>query len=169
MNLNPLIFDDAVRASSIIQHEIGHALAFEHEHQSPKANIDWYVSKVLGDFKKEFNWQKKDVYADVIDVKGYVVCSDFDALSIMNYVILPGQASRHGKPFELGQNCSPSAIDEEGIAKAYPRAYRHSNVESDPNCDEDPQETSELSVGSSVKDNSGFGVSAHFSSAVSVF
>jgi hypothetical protein len=74
-------------------HEIGHAIGFQHEHQSPFAGIVWDEQAVYREFSgPPNNWSRQSIDHNIIDklpanqVKG----SNWDPNSIMEYEFGPG-------------------------------------------------------------------------------
>jgi serralysin len=80
--------DKILRSATL--HEFGHALAFEHEHQHPKANIPWDVEEVY-EYYGERGWSRDMVDAVVLrKLDESVNTSDeYDRYSIMHYHIVP--------------------------------------------------------------------------------
>ncbi|MBG9733883.1 M12 family metallopeptidase [Paenibacillus alvei] len=74
-------------------HEIGHTLGFHHEHQNPKAGIEWDEEAVYAELAKPpNNWDRGKTYHNIIrkidpdTVQG----SDWDPNSIMHYSFKAG-------------------------------------------------------------------------------
>jgi hypothetical protein len=120
------------RLEEVILHEVGHALGFEHEHQSPESRcdeeFDW--PKVYEVAKTKWGWVKSDGSVDkkavdfnlrVLTSKDRLRMTGYDPLSIMHYHFDPvlfkqGQASR----CFVGHNRSLSKTDKEFAQAAYP-------------------------------------------------
>lgn len=104
-----------------VLHEFGHALALDHEHQSPLATIDWNPDVVYPYFKKNYNWDKEDV--DINVFKKYSpeevnLSKKFDPDSIMLY-FYSKILTRDGKGTK--ENKRLSLEDVLHLNKLYPR------------------------------------------------
>jgi hypothetical protein len=100
-------------------HEIGHLLGLQHEHQNPKAHLNWNrgaVYKILGDPPN--NWDKPTVDRNLFDSVFYPGSREFDPKSIM-LMTLPASFFKDGKGFDLPSGLSES--DKQYIASLYPR------------------------------------------------
>ncbi|WP_424753546.1 hypothetical protein [Methylobacterium sp.] len=105
----------------IIQHECGHALGLQHEHQNPKVPFTWNKAKVIADMKAQ-GWSEEQTVANIIDrYSQNLACvgdPDFNDKSIMLY---PIPASWTNFSFSSGENslitirdvkCASSLLDK---------------------------------------------------------
>ncbi len=106
-------------------HEIGHAIGFQHEHQSPFSGIKWDEGAVYKEFSgPPNNWTATTIKSNIIDkipanqVKG----SNWDADSIMEYQFGPGLIK---EPESYKDGIFPpgslSSSDIEGVKNFYPK------------------------------------------------
>jgi hypothetical protein len=110
-------------------HEIGHAIGFEHEHQSPFAGIEWNKEAVYKSFSgPPNNWTKASINSNIIekmpanDLDG----SEWDPDSIMEYEFEPGLVLRPA-PFDTDGIFPPgtlSKLDVAGVKRIYPAASK---------------------------------------------
>jgi hypothetical protein len=73
----------------VVVHEFGHALGCIHEHQNPKATLDWDYDKVFAYFSKPpNNWDKASIEHNILSrySSGIAAGSEFDPDSIMLYM-----------------------------------------------------------------------------------
>ena len=84
---------DKKEFAHLILHELGHALALEHEHQSPEAKcdaeFDW--AAVYARMDKDYGWSKGEVDFNLrtkID-DGRLRVTPYDKTSIMHYYFEP--------------------------------------------------------------------------------
>ena len=106
----------------VVVHEFGHAIGCVHEHQSPKANLQWNVQKVYEVFSGAPNyWSKAEIDSNILQKyspKGMAETA-FDEQSIMLYQFDAALfRNNHGTP--LNQQLSPH--DEQFIAAMYPKS-----------------------------------------------
>ena len=116
--------DDA-EFDRLVGHEMGHALGFEHEHQSPDApkchwDYDWIW--------KNYKWESRQDMRDNLDrLEDYIsngkhayVFSDYDQKSLMHYSF-PKDAFRDKEADAcfISPNWVPSAQDRKAIETAY--------------------------------------------------
>jgi Astacin (Peptidase family M12A) len=105
-------------------HEIGHAIGFQHEHQSPFSGIVWNEPAVYREFSGPPNkWSKKEIDSNIIEkmpanqVKG----SNWDAKSIMQYEFDKGLILQ---PVQYQNGIYPPGIlspdDIRGVRQFYP-------------------------------------------------
>lgn len=106
----------------VVVHEFGHALGCIHEHQSPKATLDWNIPEVYRVFSGPPNyWSKEDIDFNILQrySKTQTNATTFDRRSIMLYAF-PGSLFVHGKG--TPSNTHLSSRDKKFIAKMYPRS-----------------------------------------------
>ena len=105
----------------VVVHEFGHALGAIHEHQSPKAGLNWNEAEVYRYFSGPPNyWSKEDIDFNVLQrySKTQVNATKFDPKSIMLYAF-DGRLFEDGKGTK--QNNQLSAADKRFIAQMYPK------------------------------------------------
>ncbi len=89
-------------------HETGHALGLPHEHQNPKAGIEWNRAQVYATFGgPPNNWKKATIDRNVIEKlpSASVEGTDWDPRSIMHY------------PFSRGLILKPAPYDVQGTPR----------------------------------------------------
>ncbi len=105
-------------------HEIGHTLGFAHEHQNPKAGIEWNEEAVYADLAQPPNeWDRDTTFWNIIrklstsEIQG----TDWDPDSIMHYPFGPGLIR---KPAKYAQGLRPagglSERDKSWVRTLYP-------------------------------------------------
>jgi len=104
-----------------VVHEFGHSLGCIHEHQSPKAHLDWNKQQVYAAFSGPPNyWSKADIDHNILQKysqKGMAETA-FDEASIMLYQF-DGSLFKNGKATPL--NFHLSDHDKAFIAQMYPK------------------------------------------------
>lgn len=102
----------------IVLHHFGHALGLVHEHQSPKANIDWNKTAVYAFFEKE-GWSRSEVDRDYLSKwsSDKTNSSTYDKASIMNLEIPESFTNNH---FSVGVMSVLSEGDKSFIRQQYP-------------------------------------------------
>ncbi|PSS28493.1 hypothetical protein PHLCEN_2v2974 [Hermanssonia centrifuga] len=102
-------------------HEFGHAIGCIHEHQQPKAKINWNKEVVYRYYAENDNWSREyvdqQVFAKYDAVRDNIESSKFDGSSIMEYPIPPGFTT---DGFTVGWNNHLSANDIDFIGRMYP-------------------------------------------------
>ncbi|MBY3474081.1 hypothetical protein HFN78_24680 [Rhizobium laguerreae] len=131
LNLNGMGSGKALSSSQqgTILHEFGHALGFEHEHQTPMANcdeeFDWnYLYNHFGWSKEEVDRNMRKLLVNQ-SAEGLIL-TEFDRESIMLYS-LPVEAFKQGdaaRCYISRKNNLLSSLDIESIREAYPTEAR---------------------------------------------
>lgn len=112
---------DDTEYERVVVHEFGHALGCIHEHQSPKAHLQWNKQKVYQVFSGPPNyWTKEDIDFNILQKysqKGMAETA-FDDLSIMLYQF-DGALFKNGKGTPSNEHLSDH--DKRFIATMYPK------------------------------------------------
>jgi len=123
MNLGWDVTDSGQKGTA--EHEIGHALGLDHEHQHPHCPLQWNVQAVLEDYRKSQGWSDEDIYQQVLNrVSQPTISSTYDSTSIMHYpftkelIMAPPPYNQSG----IAYNDHISETDTALILKMYPRA-----------------------------------------------
>lgn len=123
---------DKKEFAHLILHELGHAFALEHEHQSPDAKcdaeFDW--SRVYAKMQSDYGWSK-----NVVDFNmrtkvndGRLRVTPYDKASIMHYYFAPWMFARGtASSCYVGNNLEPSATDIQLLREAYPMRIAQQN------------------------------------------
>ena len=116
---------DKKEFAHLILHELGHALALEHEHQSPEAacdaEFDW--SKVYAQMKRDAGWSTKEVDFNMraLASSPRLRTTEYDKKSIMHYYFAPWMFIK-GKDSKcyVSDNSEPSSMDLKLMRESYP-------------------------------------------------
>src|SRR5262249_21719948 len=116
----------------LILHEMGHALGFEHEHQSPASNCDQEFDwpKVENVARTQWGWIKPNGEVDkqavefnlrVLTASERLRITPYDRESIMHYFFEPELFKRgRASPCFVGRNQMLSERDKQMAREAYP-------------------------------------------------
>jgi hypothetical protein len=122
---------DLTRQPGTAEHEIGHALGFDHEHQHPLCKLEWDRDDVLAHFEQTQGWGPKKVEQQVLNrVQGPYVGLDWNPQSIMHYpfparlINAPPEQHRNGIP----DNTEIHALDFAAALLMYPPTGTPSGV-----------------------------------------
>ncbi len=121
----PLDSYDLTKFKRLILHEFGHAIGFEHEHQSPEARcdaeFDWdYLYNNMGWGKQTVD---RNMKALVAGPRANWITTPYDQTSIMHYA-LPEKFFKKGTQSQcfVPENNDLSKVDKELALKTYPPA-----------------------------------------------
>lgn len=103
----------------VAQHELMHALGFEHEHQSPVSDIPWDRAAVYAWYGRTQGWSKSQIDYQVLKRYGGGNWNGtaYDPTSIMQY---PVEAAMTGGRLSIGWNNRRSALDDAELRRRYP-------------------------------------------------
>ncbi len=116
---------DKKQLAYFILHELGHALALEHEHQSPVANCDaeYNWPKVYDYMQNKLGWSKQEVDFNLrtLAASPRLRTTAYDKKSIMHYYFQPWMYTKgvESKCY-VGNNLEPSPVDLELMRESYP-------------------------------------------------
>jgi hypothetical protein len=107
------------------EHEVGHALGLQHEHQNPRAGIEWNVPAVIAAFSRPPNsWSMSKIRNNILnkltplDTQG----TRWDPTSVMEYGFGPGMVLAPA-PYDQTGIPDPSklsALDKAAVRALYP-------------------------------------------------
>jgi serralysin len=110
-----------LEVQSVVLHEFGHAVGLIHEHQNPKAGIQWNRDAVIRDLSgPPNNWSLETIESNMFAKNSMsdVTATDTDPTSIMMYMI-PKSWTLDG--FSAGQNDDLSQKDIALVKSVYPQ------------------------------------------------
>jgi serralysin len=110
-----------LEVQSVVLHEFGHAVGLIHEHQNPKAGIQWNRDAVVRDLSgPPNNWSEETIESNMFakNAMSDVTATDTDPTSIMMYMI-PKSWTLDG--FSAGQNDDLSPKDIALVKSVYPQ------------------------------------------------
>ncbi|RFU26518.1 hypothetical protein B7463_g9811, partial [Scytalidium lignicola] len=113
-----------------VLHEFGHVLGCLHEHQSPKACIEWKKDAVYHDYGLN-EWDGKQVEINVLDKyeSNETKSSEFDRRSVMLYPVAEDHTTNL---FSSDWNNCLSETDKQFIGQVYPKESDQSSICSAP-------------------------------------
>ncbi len=106
---------------SVVRHEAGHTLGFDHEHMRSEIVKLIDRDKAIEFFDKDQGWTPEEVKEQVLTPlknKSIMGTTEADPVSIMCYQ-LPGEIMKNGKPVKGGNNINPR--DHAFAASLYPK------------------------------------------------
>jgi hypothetical protein len=107
----------------LVLHEVGHAVALEHEHQSPLALCEFDWTKVLPYYRSRYGWDEGKTrfnLGKLVPTPG-LQATPFDSASIMNYAFPAWMfVQMAGQTCEIKENYEPSQTDLRSYSALYP-------------------------------------------------
>lgn len=126
--------DNKRSLAGTILHELGHAIAMKHEHQSPDSNceaeIDWdRAYSILGSPPNSWTKNQVDTYMRPLTQTAGLAMTAYDPKSIMHYA-LPVEIFRNGENSTcyVKQNTKLSAADKTLVVKMYPTTPQEQDI-----------------------------------------
>lgn len=106
----------------LVLHELGHAIAMEHEHQSPLARCQFDWAKVLPYYQNHYGWGEQMTRFNLgrLAPTPGIQATQFDPDSIMNYAFPAWMFVQTGQICEIKENYEPSQTDLSTYAVLYP-------------------------------------------------